>query len=104
MGKVDDMTAPPPPVRVVTGPDGRMQTEALPPVITPEQLAELHRQTMDRITGNERFHDDPHAAPPPAAPWADFPPLPAACPKCGVHRLGPCDDSPSSQCPKGAPS
>ena len=47
------MTAPPPPVRVVTGPDGRMQTEALPPVITPEQLAELHRQTMDRITGNE---------------------------------------------------
>lgn len=102
MGKVDDMTAPPPPVRVVTGPDGRMRTEALPPTITPEQLAELHRQTMDRITGNEQFHEDPYAAPPPAvgAPLADFPPLPAACPKCGVRCLYPCDYSLTSQCPK----
>ncbi len=90
--------SPPPPVQIVTGSDGKKRTIVAPPAPTPEQLAEAHRQTMDRISGNERFHEDPFATPAPEKLGKLV-----QCPFCGVERFGEgwhCDEPPSTVCPK----
>lgn len=91
-------TLPPPPAgKPVKGPDGKWRTVAPAPVPTPAELAQAHRETMDRISGNERFHEDPFAAAPPAD--AVFPGL-NQCPFCGVLRVGAvCSAAPTHQCP-----
>lgn len=94
--------APPPQAKVVRGPDGKMRTVAPAPVPTPEQLAELHRQTQDRISGNERFHEDPFAAPTAGTTQPTFNDRPEVtqCPFCGIIREDVCDTPPSFICPK----
>ena len=99
MGEMDGCmtTAPPPPSQVVRGPDGKLRTVAAPPRVSSEDLARAHRETLDRIEGNEKFHEDPFTAAPPAD--AVFPGL-NQCPFCGVLRVGAvCSAAPTHQCP-----
>jgi hypothetical protein len=64
---------------VIIGKDGKMETVADP---APVDLAKARRECLDRINGNERFHVDEFAAPPPAVPEPE--PEEVVCPTDGL--------------------
>jgi rubrerythrin len=98
---MNNRQAPPPPIRVVRGPDGKSRTEEAPQSpVTPETLAEAHRSTRARIDGTEQFHEDAFSAAPAAPEVIEV----FTCPFCGISRAGEedwhCTVPPSYICPK----
>lgn len=54
--------------KIVTDKDGRMRTEDCAPPVSTKDVQRARKELRDMLDGNVQFHDDPRAAPKPAAP------------------------------------